>query len=318
MVGFLLPALLGIAWEPLARLGSARLVVPALLFAIVPAALALAAALRALPVRLAVPAAAAAVIAPAVVLLTAPERRADPANALQPRALALGLGRERTAVVDALRRHTTPTARVLWEDRRGPRTAPRWAALLPLLTGRPFVGGLDPDLSIEHTASGLADQALVGRPLEDWTDADLDVYCDHYNIGWVVCWTPRARHRFDDYARQGRAEPTTELPDADGGSGGCLFTLRRRHSYALKGSVGGMSADSRRIVLSEVTPEMTPEGGVVELSLRYQTGLRVFPSRVHLDVPKETPENDPVVTLRFVRLRLDEFVPRVTLTWDRR
>ena len=44
-------------------------------------------------------------------------------------------------VVEVLKSQTRPTARILWEDRRGSRRTPQWAALLPLLTGRPFVGG---------------------------------------------------------------------------------------------------------------------------------------------------------------------------------
>ena len=53
------------------------------------------------------------------------------------------------------------------------RRSPHWTALLSHLTGRAFVGGLDPEAAIEHTAGGLIDQTLAGRSLDDWKDAEL-------------------------------------------------------------------------------------------------------------------------------------------------
>ena len=79
--------------------------------------------------------------------------------------LAVGLGPERRALVETLIRHTGPEGRVLWEDRPAEREASRWTALLPVLTGRSFIGGLDPDAGIEHIQAGLVNQALDGRPV---------------------------------------------------------------------------------------------------------------------------------------------------------
>jgi hypothetical protein len=193
--------------------------------------------------------------------------------------------------------------------------------LLPLLTERVFIGGLDPDAGIEHTAWGLVDQCLAGRPLDDWTDRELCDYCDRYNIGWVVCWSPRARRRFDEWSARGHAEPTQPLRDDDGVRGeGMLYTVRRRHSFARVGSVGWMSADAQRIVLGDVVPER----GVVVLSLHYQAGLRVSPSRVRIERVDDCPgrgaegagmESD---SIRFIKLQVDEYVPRITITWERR
>ena len=81
-----------------------------------------------------------------------------------------------------------------------------------MLTGRAFVGGLDPDADIDHTAGGLVDQTLAGRSLDDWTDADLNDYCDAYNIGWVVCWSDKTAKRFERFRRWRR--------DGFGGDGG--------------------------------------------------------------------------------------------------
>ena len=85
--------------------------------------------------------------------------RAGPARPFE-----VGLGPERTALVATLRRHTTPEARVLWEDQPRAKGASSWTALLPLLTERPFIGGLDPGGQIEHSYSGFVRAELAGRP----------------------------------------------------------------------------------------------------------------------------------------------------------
>jgi hypothetical protein len=315
--GFLLLALAGLAWEPLARLGAARLLVPALLFAALPAAHALAESLRWScrpgPARWAALAGAGGLAALAG--LTARESLAGwSARLLAPEPLAVGLGPEREAVVAAVRAYTTDQARILWEDRRGPHGQSRWTALLPLLTGRSYVGGLDPDAGIDHTASGLVDEALAGRPLREWSGGELHDYCTRYNIGWVVCWSRGACRRF---RRWPEAEPLTPLAaEGEGVEGGWLFRLRRRPSFALSGSARWRSADSRRIELGDVVPQRLPPedgDGAVVLSLHYQAGMRVAPSRVRLEPTVETSEPIP-----FIRLRLAEPAARLTITWDKR
>ncbi len=204
--------------------------------------------------------------------------------------LPLGLTRAQEQVVEELRARTTLEARILWEDR--PRAEPRasrdsgsrWAALLPLLTERHFLGGLDPEASIEHTADGLAGQALAGRPLADWTDAELEDYCWRYNIGWVVCWSPAAVQRFERWSQGAKRALTFE------GRQGVLFELKRTRSYVLKGEATWLKAEVDRIALGDVQPvELSPgEFGMV-LSLHYQEGLTVSPSR-GLVSPSPRPE----------------------------
>src|SRR5262249_47634260 len=161
--------------------------VPALLFAAPLAAHPLAAALDRLPGRLGVPALALAVAALAAPGWLPPERRGDWAERVrEPAALRIGLDERQEAGARRLREHTTPAAGVLWEDRHAGRLEPRWTPLLPLLTERSFIGGLDADAGIEHTACGLTEGTLAGRPLEDWKNEDLTRYCKRYNVGWVV------------------------------------------------------------------------------------------------------------------------------------
>jgi hypothetical protein len=313
--GFLVLALVGLTWEPLGRFGTHHLLVPALLFAALPAAHAVAECLRAVCRWQTARAAVLLLAAAAGVGLwwSAPPVLADWAERLRDGPpLRLGLDAEQQALVEAVQAHTTPEARILWEDLALAPAAPHWTPLLPLLTERAYVGGLDADAGIEHTASGLADQVLAGRPIRDWSAAELHDYCQRYNIGWVMCWSEAACERF---RRWDEAEKIADLPPATaGGPAGCLFRLRRAHSYALVGLARWLGADTQRIVLADVAPQRGRghPGGQVVLSLHHQAGMRIAPSRVRLEEAKQT-QGRP-----FVRLCVDEPVTRVTITWDRR
>jgi hypothetical protein len=163
-----------------------------------------------------------------------------------------------------------------------------------------FLGGLDPDSSIEHSFASLVDQTLAGRPLSDWSDSELETFCRKYNVGWVVCWSPGAISRFRAW---NQAEATTTLHD---GEDGWLFTLRPR-SFALKGKAQLLSANSREIVLTDVVPD----DGQLVLSFHYQAGLRASPGRVQVE--RETDPYDPIP---FIRLRVPAPLSQVTLTWE--
>ena len=312
-LAFFLLALAGTAWELLGRLGACQLLTPALLYAAVPAAYAFSTALNGLRRWSGGPIAPLMIVAavPCVVWLANPARAVAWGRCLihaQP--LEIGLGEERWALVEALKEQTNDKARILWEDRRGPRFASRWTALLPVLTGRTFVGGLDVEAGIEHATCSLVDGRLAGRPLSDWTDADLENYCRKYNIGWVVCWSGQARARFHQWSIAG---PGKALPAITAGEAR-LFSLRRQASFALTGSVEWRSADARRILLANAVPaQVDGEGQVVVLSLHYQPGMRVSPSRVRLDQ-----KLDPQDAIGFVRLHMKEPVGRIMITWDSR
>jgi hypothetical protein len=299
-------ALLGISWEPLGRVGTSGLLVPGLWLATVPAAHAWVAGCRRLARPLGGVARAAwlcatvalvAVLALGGDVVTLAERLAG-AKPFQ-----IGLGPEREALIETLIRCTGQKARILWEDRPGPRTAPRWTALLSLLTGRTFLGGLDPDGCIEHSHAGLIKQKLDGKPIGDWKEDDLADFCRRYNVGWVAAWSPAVVGRFRAWKG---AKEVARLHD---GEEGYLFeVVGHVPTYALKGKAELIEADSRHITLANVAPE---EGQVV-LSLHYQAGLRAAPSRVQVDRDREYSTG----TLDFIRLRVASPVARVTLTWD--
>jgi hypothetical protein len=308
-LAFLTLALAGIASEPLGRLGTSRLLTPALLFAAVPAAHAFAAAVS-LTCRLTGGALRGIAVVTCLLLGIGAADRGDATavarhySAALP--LALGLGPERQALVQELMAQTTADARILWEDRTGPRDAALWTALLPLLTqdgggGRYFLGGLDPDGTIEHTQGGFTDQTLGGRHISQWKDDELRDYCQRYNVGWVVCWSPAAVARFAAWQDGAQVATLSERGP------GALFEVRHPHSFTLKGKATWLDADCEHVTLGDVVPE----NGQVVLSLHYQAGMRALPGRVQVER-----EIDPYDPIPFVRLRVPAPVARVTLTWE--
>jgi hypothetical protein len=305
-VGNLLLAIAGIGWEPLGRLGTRHLLLSALLCA-VPAAVHGGVQSLNLVARYAgcrwLGAAVGLCLLAAGVLLGDDYVRTYVGRWATPTPLPLVLGSDREQLVQELTERTTPTARILWEDRPEARQVEHWTALLPVLTGRSYVGGLDPDVVIDHCYASFRDQMLAGRTLAEWSDADLEDFCSRYNIGWVVCWTPAASARFQAW---NAAAPVCPLHD-DGP--GILFAIQRAQSFALKGQAQWLQADTEHIVLGDVVPD----DGKVVLSLHYQTGMHASPGRVQVER-----ELDPFDPISFVRLKVSGPVARVTLTWDKR
>lgn len=214
--------------------------------------------------------------------------------------LEIGLGPEREEIVRVIRERSTAEGRVLWEDRTAPADRVGWTALLPELTQRPFLGGLSPDVSIDHLQLRLADGRLVNRPVGDWTDEDLERFFDRFNVARVVCRTPASLARL---RRHPGATVVAEFPAA----GGTMFTLDRRPTYVLKGRARVTQLDWKRVALEEVEPD---ESGFVVLSLHHHAGWRVTPD--YVTVERDVTSHDLIPMLR---LRLPGPVSRLTMSW---
>ena len=131
------------------------------------------------------------------------------------------------------------------------------SALLPGLTGRAYLGGLDDDAGIEHSYCGLRYGKLNGRSLAEWSDADLTAFCHWYNVGWVVCRSPGAAER---WSRFPIARPVARLKE--GGQPVVVFVLDRPRSFVLSGSAKWEEATPRRIALSDVFNVVRDVAGV--------------------------------------------------------
>jgi hypothetical protein len=290
-------------WEPLQIVGTQKLLILACAIATIPAASGVAdlfALLRRLTPRsrAGVAFGAAALIIAAVPCRDELEALVRPA--LNARSLTLGFNSEQQALAKALHAATKPDGRILLEERPGHPT-PCWTALLPKQTQRPFLGGLVPDSGIEHLHARLSGTVLAGRPLAEWTDSELQQFCERYNVSYVVCWTPEVTARF-------RAWPAVQpvVPIQERGPG-WLFAIKRTPSFVLKGKARVIQMDAQRIALAD----LEPEDGVVLLSLHYQEGFHIFPDTVRAE--RAPDPDDPIP---FLRLRLPGPVARLTLTWE--
>jgi hypothetical protein len=307
--GLLALALVGVAWEPLGRLDTPRLIVAAMWLAIFGTVHAIfwlgprigrwtgAPLLTALGLS---------IILAALGWLMRNEIAVLAEHVSRPQPLTFGPTAEQRALIEAIQQHTTPDARILWEDQKSPASNSCWTALLPLWTCRSFVGGLDPTSSLEHAHAGLGEQQLAGQPLADWSDADLASYCQRYNLGWIVCRSATTTARIQQWCKTGAGEPTETL--TIDGAPAQLFTLHRERSFVLKGQGRWLQADCAYIVLGDVVPE----DGKVVLSLHYQAGMQVFPSQVQIEK-----DPDPLDPVPFVRLRVPSPVARVILKWQK-
>ena len=305
-VGLLILSLLGISWEPLGQMGTSCLLVPALWFAAMPAAHLCTQAYRLLLYLLGPRRglAAALCLTGALAITGHHATFAIAQRSLGAEPFTIGLGPEQQEVVDKLIQHTSPDARILWECQTLARTEPHWSALLPFLTGRSYIGGLDSEAAFLHARIGIVDQELNEKHISSWSGVALEEYCRQYNIGWIACWSSAVSKRLQQW---NGAMPIATLNDNGAGT---LFKIKDHiATFTLKGHAQVVHADSQYITLADVVPD----NGVVVLSLHYQAGMRALPSRVLIE--RERYPYDPI---DFIRLRVASPVARVTLLWDDR
>jgi hypothetical protein len=217
--------------------------------------------------------------------------------------LVIGFSTEQRELIALLKTHTTTEARILWDETTDQCAGWNWSALLPLLTDRSYLGGLDPEAGVEHSYCAMCNRQLTGRALGEWNDADLKAFCDWYNVGWVVARSPATVERWGKFSL---AKPLASL--TEGGQTVVVYALDRPKKYVLEGTATWETADTHRVVLTNVVPNAD---GEVQLSLHMLEGLRVSPSYVRVEGMRD--RRDPT---DHVRLLLPGPVPRVTLTWE--
>lgn len=216
---------------------------------------------------------------------------------LHPESLHRHLDQDQTQILQFIEKNTTPTARILWEDGSQAEEVDRWTALLPLWTGRTYIGGLDAWAGIEHLGSGLVEGTLAGTPIQEIENRDLTNYFDTFNIGWVICKSNESKKRLEGYER---ARLLAKVGDRH------LYSLDRKHSFVLKGQAEIIEQTSDGVVLAN----LKPVDGQIVLSLHYHSHWEAIPSRISIE--RELDPRDPIP---LVRLKLDEPVSRLVLRY---
>ncbi len=255
--------------------------------------------------------------------------------------LVVGLRPEDHALLDLIRAKTDPSARILFEDQlrlleTTDAESAHWTPLLPLLLApdqRAFVGGLYHSAFIQHNHhASFGDFSLGGRYISLWTNRELSLYFEQYNIGWVICWSPLSRYTFDFLPG---AHRIAEVPRAatpgreimadenvfraiatrggqalaykylrEGVNHYVLYRLDQPHSYFLSGQGKVRSMDDNRIELTDLAP--SPQGDVV-LSLHWLDTWRTDPPR------PISPAHSPGDPIPFIGIKLDGPIPRLIL-----
>jgi len=256
------------------------------------------------------------------------------------RPVVAGFKPEMLQLVTELKERTDPSARILFEDQlrlhelRDPEST-HWTPLLPYLLGnhpRQFIGGLYHMAFISHhKTAAFGDFHLGGHPIESWSSTDLRNYCDQYNVGWVVCWSPLSRFTFDHWSG---AEKVATLPRyhskdmpvsmnpnewnyigsrvgpdrarelmLEGGRYYHVYRVDRPRSFFLVGEGQIDRADFNRLEMSGLKPSQ----GELVLSMHWFDTWRSEPP-VKLE-PVQVP-GDPVP---FVRLISDQPIEKLTL-----
>jgi len=231
------------------------------------------------------------------------------------RPLAVGLRPEMDQLVAWIRRNTDLSARILFEDQlrlleAGDPAAPEsihWTPLLPLLTGRAFVGGLYHMAFIPHQYAAFGDWRLAGRHIRDWSTEELRAFCEQYNIGWVITWSRASRIKQLQHGEDATKPLSTEVfaglpfceqaarlprhtvrPDENVYT---VFRVMRDHSYFERGRGRLVAVDFNRIELADVEPD----AGEVVIRFHWQQGFACDPP---LPIDRVGATGDPVGFIR--------------------
>ncbi|WP_435021881.1 hypothetical protein TA3x_002609 [Tundrisphaera sp. TA3] len=262
------------------------------------------------------------------------------AGLIQHRPLVVGVPPEARALVDWIKANTDASARIMLEDqlRLLEATDPEsvhWTPLLPTLLGpdaRMFIGGLYQTAFIRHhKMAAFGDFQLGDRPIDKWNATQLRAYCDLYNVGWVICWSPLSRFWFDRFpgATKVATLPRVATPGwpaspndhewaamtrragsivarrymMEGEGSYSVYRVERPHSFFLKGKGRLVSFGPNRVELADVEPQ----DGVAVVSLHWLDTWKAEPPATI------GPEPAPPGDVPFLRIESKVPIPRLVI-----
>jgi hypothetical protein len=245
------------------------------------------------------------------------------------RPLGVGLRPEMKELVAWIEANTDDSARILFEDQlrllenldAGAPESLHWTPLLPVLTGRQFVGGLYQTAFIPHQHAAFGDWRLAGRHIRDWSPQDVRMFCDDYNIGWIVTWSRAGGRKFQQVREDPRLPLSTEffsslqfceriatLPRATvhrDENEYAIFRVNREPSYFARGTGRVEKADYNRIELAD----LVPDGGELVLRFHWQAEMVSQPP---VSLERASVPGDPI---GFIRIKREEPLDRLVI-WN--
>lgn len=237
--------------------------------------------------------------------------RPEFADAVVRRVMPCGLTSEMTGLCDWIVKHTDDSARILFEDQLRLREATipestHWTPLLPILTGRQFIGGQYQCAPLLHQYAAFGDFELARKPIDQYSAAQLSATLQQYNVGWVICWSPKSRAVFDWYDG---VEKLTELPRyATKGrkpteENYFIYRVKQPGSFFAQGSGRVVSVAPNRLEFAD----LQPQDGQVVLRYHWFEALQADPPLPLVRVPSGS---DPV---GFIGIKTDKKIERLVI-----
>jgi hypothetical protein len=204
------------------------------------------------------------------------------------RPLAVGLREPMWQLIRWIKANTDNTARIMIEDqlRLWERTEPEslhWTPLLPVLTGRQYVGGLYQCAFIKHHFVSFGDWHLAGRHIRDWSAEELQRFLRRYNVGWIITWSRASVRKeggrplsTDVFAAMPFCSLVAELPRLTGRPDEnryFVFKVSAPPGFFLRGRGRVLRVDYDLIELAE----LVPQEGLIVISYHWQDGLEAEP-----------------------------------------
>jgi hypothetical protein len=212
-------------------------------------------------------------------------------------ALKMDVPDELGQCIDKLRQQTTAEARILWEETK---ENSAWSPLLLGRVERCFIGGLgrSEQVLIEPLQVRLASGNLLGKPIVQWNDRDLNALVVDWNVGWVAAFHTESIQRWLKY-------PNTEVV-ADLPQFGKLIKIKRTGQYCKQGSARWHLSARRQLTLTN----LVPENGQVVLSLHHHPGMRPLNSKAQLETWQQAFDGIPMI-----KIKLTGPMERLTIEW---
>lgn len=224
------------------------------------------------------------------------------------RPFPIGLTAEMRELIDWIRVNTDGSSRIMVEDQLRLREATiaeslHWTCLLPIYTGRSFVGGQYQVTPLPHHHVALGDFNLAGRAIDAWRPEDLRDYLRRYNVGWLVCWSQRTRavaHRLPFAKPMGALRRHSTRSDENAYE---IFRLDTESGWLARGKGRVVAATLNRIELVDVVPDE----GRVTLRWHYLETLATTPP---CPLERAPAGDDPI---GFISILIDRPVERLVI-----
>jgi len=150
--------------------------------------------------------------------------------------------------------------------------------LLPLLTGREYIGNYSFYATSPDSFSSFACGFLFRTPISEYTPDTAAPYLSLYNVKWVVAWSKKSRLFFASAPKYFTFRKQIDKF--------YIFETNRAGNFFIKGS-GTITAEPNRIELQD----LKPEDGEVVISYHWMKYLKAAPD---ITVDKTLLLRDPV------------------------